>query len=209
MKLQIAIDTVRSDKALIMVDKIYDIIDIVEIGTPMIVREGMKPVEEIKAKYPAVTLLADTKIVDGGEIESTDAFTSGADIVTVLAFADDSTIKAVVEAAKKFHGKVMADMICIQDIETRAQQLDALGVDFVCIHTAVDVQTTGKTPFKELSRLTKVIDPKKSAVAGGVKLSTIKQAKEFNPGIVVIGSALTNASDLRKAVQAILAEMKS
>jgi 3-hexulose-6-phosphate synthase len=209
MKLQIAIDTVRSDKALIMVDKIYDIIDIVEIGTPMIVREGMKPVEEIKAKYPAVTLLADTKIVDGGEIESTDAFTSGADIVTVLAFADDSTIKAVVEAAKKFHGKVMADMICIQDIETRALQLDALGVDFVCIHTAVDVQTTGKTPFKELSQLTKVIDPKKAAVAGGVKLSTIKQAKEFNPGIVVIGSALTNASDLRKAVQAILAEMKS
>lgn len=209
MKLQIALDTVRTDKALIMVEKIYDIIDIIEIGTPMIVREGMKPVEEIKAKYPTVTLLADTKIVDGGEIESTDAFTSGADIVTVLAFADDSTIKAVVDTAKKFHGKVMADMICIQDIETRALELDALGIDFVCIHTAVDVQTTGKTPFKELSQLTKVIDPKKSAVAGGVKLSTIKQAKEFNPGIVIVGGALTNEPDLRQAVKTMLAEMNS
>ena len=45
MKLQIALDLVDTNTALKMVEKIQDIIDIVEIGTPMIVKEGMAPVK--------------------------------------------------------------------------------------------------------------------------------------------------------------------
>jgi 3-hexulose-6-phosphate synthase len=74
MKLQIAIDMVNAETALKMVKEIQDVIDIVEVGTPMIVREGMFPVRLIKEKFPKVTVLADAKIVDGGDIESEDAF---------------------------------------------------------------------------------------------------------------------------------------
>jgi len=45
-------------------------------------------------------LLADTKIVDGGEIEAADAFAAGANIVTVLGVAEDETIRGVVRAAE-------------------------------------------------------------------------------------------------------------
>ena len=70
MKLQIALDLVDTNTALKMVEKIQDIIDIVEIGTPMIVKEGMAPVKAMKEKFPQVTVLADVKIADGGAIES-------------------------------------------------------------------------------------------------------------------------------------------
>jgi len=200
MKLQIAIDMVNAETALKMVKEIHDIIDIVEVGTPMIVREGMFPVRLIKEKYPNVVVLADAKIVDGGDIESADAFEAGADIVTVLGVADDATVQAVVNTAKKFGKKVMADMICIEDVKKRAIELDAMGVDYICLHTAVDVQSTGKTPFDELAQVMTVIKNAKPAVAGGINMSTIPLAKKYGADIVVAGGALTKAADLRAAV---------
>ena len=147
MKLQIAIDRVRVETALKMVEEIHDIIDIVEVGTPMIMREGMLPVRMIKEKYPGLVVLADTKIVDGGDIESEDAFEAGADIVTVLAVSADATIRAVVNTARKHGKKAMADMISVEDVAKRAVELDQLDLDYICLHTAVDVQNTGKTPL--------------------------------------------------------------
>jgi 3-hexulose-6-phosphate synthase len=200
MKLQIAIDMVNTETALKMVKEIQDVIDIVEVGTPMIMREGMFPVRLIKEKFPKVTVLADTKIVDGGDIESEDAFDAGADIVTVLGVADDATIKAVVKTAKKYDGKVMADMICIEDVKKRAKELDNLGVDYICLHTAIDVQSTGKTPFDELAQVMTVLKNAKAAVAGGISMATIPLAKKYATEIVVAGGALTKAEDLRAAV---------
>lgn len=200
MKLQIAIDMVNAETALKMVKEIQDIIDIVEVGTPMIMREGMFPVRLIKEKFPKVTVLADAKIVDGGDIESEDAFDAGADIVTVLAVAEDATIQAVVNTAKRLGKKVMADMICVTDVKTRAVELDIMGVDYICLHTALDVQNTGKTPFDELEQVMTVLKNAKAAVAGGINMSTIPLTKKHGAEIVVAGGALTKAPDLRAAV---------
>ena len=205
MKLQIAFDMVSAETGLKLVSEIHDVIDIVEVGTPMIVREGMFAVRLIKTSYPHVTVLADVKIVDGGDIESADAFEAGADLVTVLAVAEDATIQSVIHTAKKYGRQVMADLICIQDVEKRAKDLDKMGVNYVCVHTAHDVQNSGKTPFDELKRVMSVLKDAKAAVAGGINQQTISLAKQFGPEIVVAGSALTKAENLRAAVF----EMKS
>lgn len=67
MKLQIAIDNASADTILDTVDKIADIIDIVEVGTPMIIRDGQRAVHLVKEKHPELTVLSDSKIVDGGD----------------------------------------------------------------------------------------------------------------------------------------------
>ena len=59
MTLQIALDLVTREKALSMVRDIHDVIDIVEIGTPMIIKEGVVPVKEMKENFPRVTVLAE------------------------------------------------------------------------------------------------------------------------------------------------------
>ena len=200
MKLQIAIDMVDAETALRMVKEIHDVIDIVEIGTPMIVREGMLAVRLIKASYPNVVVLADAKIMDGGYIESEDIFEAGADMVTVLAVADIATIQAVVNTARKHGKQTMADMICVSNVEKRASELDNIGLDYICIHTAIDVQNTGKTPFDELAKIMKVLKNTKAAVAGGISIKTIPLIKKIGPEIVVAGSALTKAANLRAAV---------
>lgn len=200
VKLQIAIDMVDTSTAVKMVNEIYDVIDIVEIGTPMIMLEGIKPVEILKKKYPSLTVLADTKIIDGGGIEAGYAFKAGADIVTVLAIAPDDTVKAVVESAKKHGGETLADLICSQDIINRSKELIELGVDYICLHTAHDEQNTKKAPLDDLISVKENIKDIKTAIAGGVNFHNIGAIAKIQPEIIIAGSALTKADNLRIAV---------
>ena len=207
MKLQIALDTVSSDQAVDLVGGIADVIDIVEIGTPMVVREGMTGVRKVKEKYPKVTVLADTKIVDGGDLECADACEAGADIVTVLALADNATVSSVIETAHKYGRKAMADLLCVTDIPGRAKELFGMGMDYICVHTAVDVQRSGKTPLDDLKELVSAIPPERAAVAGGISLATLDKYVALKPAIVIAGSSLLKAPDMRAAVIGMKAKM--
>lgn len=200
MKLQIAVDIADTETILKMVEKIHDVIDIFEVGTPVIMKEGMGPVRALKKKYPNLCVLADTKIVDGGSIEAEDVCEAGADILTVLAMSDDETIREVCDVAHKYGRKVMADLICVKEIAQRSRQMIDLGLDYVCVHTGVDMQKQGRTSLLDLKQLIDAIEPAKAAVAGGINLQTLDSYIVCRPEIIVAGSALYNASDIRKAV---------
>lgn len=76
--------------------------------------------------------------MDAGELEADIAFSAGADLVTVLGSAGDSTILGAVTAAKK-HGKgVVVDLIGAADKPARAREVIALGVEFVEMHAGLD-----------------------------------------------------------------------
>lgn len=208
MKLQIALDLVDIKTAIEMVEKIEDVIDIVEIGTPMIVKEGMVPVRRMKERFPRLTVLADVKIADGGAIEAGYAVEAGADIVTVLAIASDQTIMGARDAAHQAGREVYVDMLSVRDVVARARELDAMGVDYIGVHTASDVQHLGRTPYDELRQIAQVIKNAKVAAAGGINLGTIGRVGELGADVGIVGSALTGAPDLRKAVESYQAVMK-
>ena len=198
-KLQLAVDTAACNTLFDIVDPAWDVVDILEIGTPVIMREGLKPVRMVKEKYPGLTVLADTKIVDGGSLECGYAVEAGADIVTVLALADNETIRAVANTAHEAGKKVMADLICVTDICGRAGELMPLGVDFISVHTGVDAQKNGRTPYDDLKCLVKAVPAEMCAVAGGISLETIRSYSALCPGIIIAGSALCKAPDIREA----------
>ncbi len=200
MKLQIAVDIADTKEVMQIASEIHDVIDIFEVGTPVIMKEGLSPVKALKEKYPDLCVLADTKIMDGGSIECGDACEAGADIVTVLAVSDNATIREVCETAHKYHRKVMADLICIEDIEARAKKLLKIGVDLIGIHTGVDMQKEGRSPLKELSLLSSKIESSLITVAGGIKINTVDEYIAFHPGVVIAGGALCNAENIRQAV---------
>lgn len=199
MKLQIAVDNADMRVALDIAEKVHAVVDIFECGTPVLMREGIHVVRAVKERYPDLTVLADSKIMDGGAIECADICEAGADIVTVLAVSDDATIKEVVDTAHKYGRKVMADLMCIHDIAGRSTQLVETGVDVIAVHTGVDQQAQGRTPLGDLRELVGAIEPARAAVAGGVKMSTIADYVALRPGIVIAGGALYKAPDVRAA----------
>ena len=203
MKLQIALDTLTLAECIELLEETKDYIDIAEVGTPFIIEEGLEPVRQLKKRFPEIEILADVKIMDAGELEASSCFKAGADIVTVLGVTHDETVLGALKAAKEYNGKIMIDMIGVNNIEARVEQLEALGVDIICVHTAFDIQSSGHNPLEELKRVNKVIKQAQRAIAGGVKLSTVDEIVEEGIDIVVVGGAIVNATDRALAAKEI------
>ncbi|ALC83983.1 MULTISPECIES: 3-hexulose-6-phosphate synthase [Bacillus] len=201
MELQLALDLVNIPEAKKVVKEVQEHIDIVEIGTPVVINEGLKAVKEIKEEFPSLRVLADLKIMDAGAYEVMKASEAGADIITVLGATDDATIKGAVEEAKKQGAKILVDMINVKDLEQRAKEVDALGVDYICVHTGYDLQAEGENPFEQLQTIKRVVNNAKTAVAGGIKLATLPEVVQSQPDLVIVGGGITGNED-KKAVAA-------
>ena len=72
MKLQLALDGTKLADALSLAEKVRDYVDIFEVGSPFIIEEGMRPVRELRKRFPEKEILADTKIMDGGDSGTAD-----------------------------------------------------------------------------------------------------------------------------------------
>ncbi|WP_410512783.1 3-hexulose-6-phosphate synthase [Paenibacillus sp. BR2-3] len=204
MKLQLALDLVDIAGAKEVVAEVAEYIDVVEIGTPIVINEGLHAVKAIKDTFPSLTVLADLKIMDAGGYEVMKAVEAGADIVTVLGVSDDSTIKGAVEEAKKQNKEILVDLINVKDIKARAAEVDALGVDYICVHSGYDHQAEGKNSFDDLNAIKSVVKNAKTAIAGGIKLATLPEVIRANPDLVIVGGGITGEADMKAAA----AEMK-
>ncbi|QHZ46007.1 3-hexulose-6-phosphate synthase [Bacillus sp. NSP9.1] len=199
MELQLALDLVNIPEAKKVVKEVQEHIDIVEIGTPVVINEGLRAVKEMKEEFPSLRVLADLKIMDAGAYEVMKASEAGADIITVLGATDNATIKGAVEEAKKQGTQILVDMINVKDLEQRAKDVDALGVDYICVHTGYDLQAEGENPFEQLQTIKRVVNNAKTAVAGGIKLATLPEVVQSQPDLVIVGGGITGSED-KKAV---------
>jgi 3-hexulose-6-phosphate synthase len=203
MKLQLALDLVNIPEAIEVVKEVEEHIDIVEIGTPVVINEGLKAVKEMKNAFPNLTVLADLKIMDAAGYEVSQASEAGADIITILGAAEDQSIKGAVEEAKKRGKQILADMIAVKDIETRAKELDELGVDYICVHTGYDLQAVGKNSFEDLATIKSVVKNTRTAVAGGIKLETLPEVIKQKPDLVIVGGGIATQDDKHAAAKSI------
>lgn len=204
MQLQFAMDTLTTEKALELAAAAAPHVDILELGTPLIKAEGLSAVTAIKQAHPDKIVFADLKTMDAGELEADTAFSAGADLVTVLGLAGDSTIVGAVKAAKK-HGKgIVADLIGVPDKAKRAKEVSALGVEFVEMHAGLDEQAEEGFTFGTL------LQDGESAgvpfsVAGGVSTATIKSVQDAGARVAVAGGAIYGAPDVGAAAAALRA----
>lgn len=206
-KLQLALDGALTD-SLAVLEQAHAHVDIVEIGTPLVFREGMRAAQTIRAAYPDACLLVDLKIMDAGEAEADIAFSAGADIVTVLGLGGDETILGALASAEKHAGQVMIDMMAVPDSVARAAKLIELGCDLLCLHTAHDQQARRGSPWRQLARLRAAYPELGLAIAGGVSLALLPQILPLQPQIIVVGSAITAAPDPGLAARLIQERME-
>src|SRR3954470_17238011 len=82
-------------------------IDWLEVGTPLIIAEGMRAVRELRAQYPEIPMVADLKTMDGGWLEAEIMAKAGASMVVVMGQAHAETVELVVKAGRDFGVKVM------------------------------------------------------------------------------------------------------
>jgi len=201
MELQLALDLVNIPEAIKLVKEVEEYVDIVEIGTPVVINEGLRAVKELKSTFPNLKVLADLKIMDAAGYEVMKASEAGADIITILGAAEDMSIKGAVEEAKKQGKRILVDMIAVKDLAKRAKEVDELGVDYICVHTGYDLQAVGKNSFEDLQTIKSVVKHAKTAIAGGIKLETLPEVIKVQPDLVIVGGGITGQEDKKAAAE--------
>lgn len=195
MKLQIAADTLLPEELLDYFEKANQWIDILELGTPFLLRYGADIIAGLRKISDSVEILCDSKIMDAGYYEAEELYRAGADYATVLAVTEDSTLKDAVRAAKAYGKKLMADMICVRDLPQTVKRLEAAGTDVIAVHTGVDQQKQGRTPLTDLMEMKRAGNRCEIAVAGGIRFETLSSYLEQAPDIIIVGGGVFQSPD--------------
>ena len=215
MQLQVTLDTPRLNECADLVEQIHEYVDVVEVGNPLIIEEGLKLVRELRAEFPQMSICADAKIVNSGHYIASRCFASGATIVTVMGLAADQTIEGAVAAADLAGGVIMADLTGVADIGSRAWELEELGVRYLCAHTGFEDRQLASNPLSDarpgLARaLASVLgydDPLREldlirsnttgkalpAIVGRINEDNIDEVVAREPELVLVGRAIVGA----------------
>ncbi len=209
MKLQLALDTPDLTHELELAGKVAAYVDLIEAGTPLLIREGIRAVRELRRRHRGRPIVADIKVVDAGEPIAELAFAAGATVVTVLGNASDELIERVVRSANRYDGQVMADSLTVTNIPERARQLRDLGVSSLCVNRRGFKRVKGLNREERIGQIEELVEKIELPVylAGGIDTAELASLRELPLAGVIVGAAIAGASspvEVAKKMRAIL-----
>jgi 3-hexulose-6-phosphate synthase len=201
--IQMALDSLDFDQTVGLATLVAPYVDIFEIGTPCIKYNGLNLVKELKARFPDKLLLVDLKTMDAGEYEATPFYAAGADICTVLGVSGLATCAGVIKAANAHGAEAQIDLINVDDKIACARATADMGAHIMGIHTGLDAQAAGHTPFADLTDIARLGLNVRISVAGGIKPSTVQDVVRAGANIIVVGAAIYGAASPADAAREI------
>lgn len=201
MLLQLAVD---SPEHFAVIAACADLVDIVEVGTPVLKRFGASAITTARELAPGLPILADTKTVDGGALEADLVFGAGANLMTVLSVASPATLEVVAARALEHGGHVVVDTITEsgRDALLPAALDDPGAFAYVAVHAPYDMRVSGRAITSHIDAVrTMHAAGWRVSLAGGVGPDTIEAVADVAPEIVVVGTAITQADNPREVAQ--------
>jgi 3-hexulose-6-phosphate synthase len=120
-------------------------VDILEVGTPLIVAQGVNTIGQLKRAFPDSPVLADYKTMDSGGKNVHLTHQQNGQYMTVCANAPDETIRAAVAAGTETGVHIVVDLIGVKDVPARAAQCERWGVHMVYLHYGADQRRADAT----------------------------------------------------------------
>jgi len=193
MKLQISFDMPDLKQAIKIAKKVKHYCDIIEIGTILIHKYGIKAVQEFTKALEDKIILADTKIIDRGVYITQIYAETGAKWLTVMAGTSNTVIHRVCSEAENNDMLVMLDMV---DSEAPGQSaLDAknLGVNAILYHKAHDAKES--LLFLEDLDMVRGNTDLPIFISARINRDNIDKILEVKPQGVVVGTSIVQAEN--------------
>ena len=222
MRLQLTLDSPSVEDCLDLVLATRDSVDIVEVGYPLLMEEGLSLVHHVKHAFPDKDTLANVKIFHSGGYVAKKCFEYGADVVTVLGLASDETFQSVLHIAEVYGRSVVADLAGVENPVARALELNAMGVykfvipsglliDLSAADATAEVKDEGEagieTPFQVLESLKEQLPDCEVGVVGHISLQNIDDVVAKHPDVVLVGRAIVHADDPHQVAADLKARM--
>lgn len=208
-RLQVAVDNLDLVSAFRALNQCVDEVDIIECGTILVISEGLRSVREIRALYPDKTILADVRIAEAGSLIARQCFEAGADWVSCVAGASDTTIGQVVKVAGEFGGEVQVELGETYDAD-RARGWRDVGVEHVIVKRSRDREAAGDLSWgpadrervEELAGMGFQV-----TITGGIKPADLEVFAGAPVAVVISGRAIMGAQDPAAAAREIQAAL--
>lgn len=192
--LQVALDLWDGDVAFALAQRLLPYVDVLEVGTPLLLACGLPFVERLREITREKLLFVDAKIVDAGEEEAKEIFERGGDMVSVLGGAAPRTLEGVKKAAQSLGKRWVVDTIDLSPTSPNVPLLEELRPDFLGLHVAHDVILGDQGAWESIAFPLPFLRKFPLLVAGGITPDVLPRVLEvFRPEIVVVGSAVTKS----------------
>ena len=171
-------------------------IDWIEAGTPLILGEGLHAVKALHERFPDHPIVADLKTMDGAGLEAEMMLKAGAQYVVVMSQAHPASVKEMIKMARDLGGAVMADVLNAPDKAEAARQMQALGADWIIVHTGYDERryVENVSPLDDLPAVLDAVQIPVQAV-GGLSIEQSVETARMGASSVVIGAPLAIQAD--------------
>ena len=177
-------------------------VDWIEVGTPLVLAEGLHAVRALRKEFPDHPLVVDLKTMDGGYLEAEMMGDAGADAVVVMSRSHGATVERVVAAGERFGMLVMGDDLGEPDYVEACVRLEQLGVGMLIHHIGYDQRNKvgGLSPLTELPAVVAATTVPVQAVGGlsvgqaGARPGVGALVVVFGAPLAIDGEAFTPAS---------------
>ena len=179
---------------------------ILEVGTPMLKKYGVKVIRDLREVARDTFIVADLKTLDVGKVEVDLAFEETADAVVASGLAATETLDKFIYEAKRLGIYASVDMM---NVETPVQKLHLIKSfpDIVILHRAIDIEKrTGKTRWDLIREMRQTFKHERFlvAVAGGIIPETAPKALANGADIIIVGRYITQSRDVERAAREFL-----
>jgi len=196
MKLQISYDFTNLSQAIEIAKKTAEFADIIEIGAPLLISEGVKAIETFNKEFPGKPILADAKLVDRVTEIIPVLCNAGAKYITVLYGTSNKVIQKAATTAHSLDSKIVLDLIDAETMGQAARDSQSLKVDHILFHYPREVYDF----YSKMDQweIVKGNTDLPIFVSGRIVKSHIKEILKLKPQGIVIGEAITKAEDPAK-----------
>jgi len=179
---------------------------ILEVGTPLIKKYGVKVIVELRSLHRDMFVIADLKTLDVGKVEVDLAFEETADGATVSGLAPMETLDAFIYETRKLGMYAIVDMMGVENPIAKLQSLKELP-EVVLLHRGIDVERRGgSVRWEQIQTIKNAFKDRKLlvAVAGGITPETARDAINSGVDIIVVGRFITQSKDIERSVREFL-----
>ncbi len=178
---------------------------ILEVGTPLLKKYGVKVVKDLREVAKNKFIIADLKTLDVGKVEVDIAFEETADAVVAAGVAAKETLDAFIYEAKKFSVYAIVDMMNVDEPVKKLKSLKE-PPDIVILHRGIDMETGRTHGLERIQEIKQVFPDQKLlvAVAGGVRPDTAGEALKKGADILIVGRYVTQSKDVKRSAREFL-----
>ena len=190
--LQVALDHSNVVDAISATLAVGKEVDIIEVGTVLMLEVGSEVVGIIRQLFPEKILVADTKCADAGGTVAKNCAVRGANWMTCICSATIPTMKAAAKEVEEIQVELYGDWT----YDDAQNWLDA-GISQAIYHQSRDALLAGETwGEKDLNKVKKLIEMGfRVSVTGGLDLNTLELFKGIDVYTFIVGRGITEAEN--------------